>query len=1128
MKQKMRKRGRILSMILTAIILITSLSSNLVYATEADGNSSVQTRTLTISAGEGGSVEVKDFPEQESYQFAPGEKVNLIVSEDPGYIFLELKSEEDVNMDTISDSEITFIMPDQDIEITPIFEKQDQDSNLSETDPVVEDNQKETRFNLAHEMGLDAWVDDDGYLLEDYYEDKTDLELSQLGVAPLVKAIDLNNGIMPLTVTKYEKVTYGNNIVGYFEVDGHPAMCCEHDLSTPSVGYATGSPELITDNRLRIVMYYGYTGPGNIFSDYNKGCVATSLALSYYVRGLSSTGMSGAHSQGAINCGMSDLIYKVEQGASVPDTFKVYRVTTGGSTQRLMYSVYTPKTYTSLTVQKTWNDQNNKYNLRPSSVKINLYRWSNKNSTRVLIGSANITPSNNEWNWKVTWNNLIRTDGDTIYDYTAQEEAVPGYIGKMSWEGSYEAGWVGTLTNTLQQGELKLKKASSLPDMTDGSDCYSLEGAEYGVYSSSSLSGASKVGTLTTDADGNSNTLSLNAGTYYIKEITAPKGFALDPITYTVTVSAGSTAVLSCTDLPQMYPVGVLLGKIDAETNKNKPQGSASLEGAQFTVKFYDGLYDTDPAASGETAKRTWVFATDEDGWCQYDTKYLISGDSLYTTKAGTPSLPIGTITIQETKAPEGYLINNEVFVRKITSDGTSESVTTYNYPKIPENILKLDLVKKQAGTDLVIPEASFEHTRPDGTTEILKTDENGCLSIKGLTYGNHKIREIAAPNGYALNENIVEFTVAEDNTITLKSKLDDSLTFDVTEEGNISMIVEDKLAPFELQIHKQNQKGTVLSGAEFTLYSDAECLKEVTSGTSDDTGVISFDGIQTDKTYYLKETQAPNGYRLPYTVTGQPIIYEIRVHSEPVNNEFTFYVNGTGYTTDSEGMFTVTGTKEHRVANMTIINTSHMRNIFAYLTKNRYIDPEIVQEMVDRKFLYQDQRHNCVFVSRNSDQKPLFACLRGTNTFSRRFVGDLEGCDYNHCFFIDNKAHNLVVTESPIESLSYMALLRRNGQDYHMYDFLSLAGTGKYASVLHHYQEKEYGEIIIGTNNDSSGQESNKAIHKLCQNLPVKLIDQYPEQNDWNDKLKYVIGHGYRSNYIAESKDILDMFDKF
>lgn len=204
----------------------------------------------------------------------------------------------------------------------------------------------------------------------------------------------------------------------------------------------------------------------------------------------------------------------------------------------------------------------------------------------------------------------------------------------------------------------------------------------------------------------------------------------------------------------------------------------------------------------------------------------------------------------------------------------------------------------------------------------------------------------------------------------------------------------------------------------------------------------------------------------------------------------------------------------------------SHMRNIFAYLTKNRYIDPEIVQEMVDRKFLYQDQRHNCVFVSRNSDQKPLFACLRGTNTFSRRFVGDLEGCDYNHCFFIDNKAHNLVVTESPIESLSYMALLRRNGQDYHMYDFLSLAGTGKYASVLHHYQEKEYGEIIIGTNNDSGGQESNKAIHKLCQNLPVKLIDQYPEQNDWNDKLKYVICHGYRSNYIAESKDITDALE--
>lgn len=459
--------------------------------------------------------------------------------------------------------------------------------NLSDNSSV----DKQERIQLAQTLGLEKWIDSDGYLSEDYYKDKTDLELSEMGVAPLIHTIDLNSEVMTLSVTKYQKVSYGNTVVGYFEVDGYPSLCCEHDRRTPEAGSSTGSWEEITDANLRTVMYYGYTGPGNIFSDYNKGCVGTSLALSYYVRGLSSTGMGGPHSAGAERVGMSQLIYKAEQKASVPSGFKVYRVTTnGGSTQRLMFSIYNPKTYTSLTVQKTWNDQNNKYNLRPSSVKINLYRWSNKDSTRVLIGSANITPSNNEWNWKVTWNNLIRTDGDTIYDYTAQEEAVPGYTGKMSWEGSYEKGWVGKLTNTLQTGSVNLQKTSSVPDVTNGNDCYSLKGAEYGVYSDSSLSGASKVGVLTTDENGESNTLTLNAGTYYVRETTAPKGYALDKTTYTVTIKPNETYKLKVSDKPTLDPVGVLLGKVDKETNQNKPEGSLSLEGALFTAKFYAGV----------------------------------------------------------------------------------------------------------------------------------------------------------------------------------------------------------------------------------------------------------------------------------------------------------------------------------------------------------------------------------------------------------------------------------------------------------------------------------------------------------------------------------------------------------
>lgn len=797
--------------------------------------------------------------------------------------------------------------------------------NLSDNSSI----DKQERIQLAQTLGLEKWIDSDGYLSEDYYKDKTDLELSEMGVAPLIHTIDLNSEVMTLSVTKYQKVSYGNTVVGYFEVDGYPSLCCEHDRRTPEAGSSTGSWEEITDANLRTVMYYGYTGPGNIFSDYNKGCVGTSLALSYYVRGLSSTGMGGPHSAGAERVGMSQLIYKAEQKASVPSGFKVYRVTTnGGSTQRLMFSIYNPKTYTSLTVQKTWNDQNNKYNLRPSSVKINLYRWSNKDSTRILIGSANIAPSNNEWNWKVTWNNLIRTDGDTIYDYTAQEEAVPGYTGKMSWEGSYEKGWVGKLTNTLQTGSVNLQKTSSVPDVTNGNDCYSLKGAEYGVYSDSSLSGASKVGVLTTDENGESNTLTLNAGTYYVRETTAPKGYALDKTTYTVTIKPNETYKLKVSDKPTLDPVGVLLGKVDKETNQNKPEGSLSLEGALFTAKFYAGVQsDSDPAVEGKTADRTWIFRTNEDGFCYYEEKYLESGDELYLSPTKNPSLPIGTLTIQETKAPEGYLINPEVYTVKITSNNNgSEFVYTYNEPEIPEQSLDLNIVKKEKGKDYMIEGAVFEHTKPDGTTETVTTDENGTCKFKGLGYGKHTIREISVPDEYIVNDGVVTFTVAEDNTITVDSNTatDNSMQFKVEADGTASLSVEDTLAPYTLKVLKANEKDIALEGAEFTVYEDKNCTKELFTVATDDTGIAEIKPFEIEKKYYIKETKAPQGYRIPKDINGNDYVYEFYTKFND-KRQFEYYVNGELHTKDS-GDYAIEGTAHERIVNLKVVNQTGVK----------------------------------------------------------------------------------------------------------------------------------------------------------------------------------------------------------
>ena len=93
--------------------------------------------------------------------------------------------------------------------------------NLSDNSSV----DKQERIQLAQTLGLEKWIDSDGYLSEDYYKDKTDLELSEMGVAPLIHTIDLNSEVMTLSVTKYQKVSYGNTVVGYFEVDGYPSLC---------------------------------------------------------------------------------------------------------------------------------------------------------------------------------------------------------------------------------------------------------------------------------------------------------------------------------------------------------------------------------------------------------------------------------------------------------------------------------------------------------------------------------------------------------------------------------------------------------------------------------------------------------------------------------------------------------------------------------------------------------------------------------------------------------------------------------------------------------------------------------------------------------------------------------------
>lgn len=293
------------------------------------------------------------------------------------------------------------------------------------------------------------------------------------------------------------------------------------------------------------------------------------------------------------------------------------------------------------------------------------------------------------------------------------------------------------------KGKLKLKKASSNPGISDNNPCYSLEGATYGVYSDSGCT--QQVGTLTCNASGDSNVIDIAPGTYYVKETKAGKSYALDEGIHQVNVSGGQTATVNVTDAPQNDPADMLVAKVDSETGKASPLGAGTLTGAEFTVKYYDGFYTEENLP--EKATRTWVLKTDKDGStglfaAKLDpSTYFVSGDSFYTSAdAKRYTLPLGTVTIQETKAPAGYLLSDStVHLQQLTSNTSSEFVSTFvepseDTPTVREQVKRGDIAfNKVHGEDMTgLAGVPFKITsKTTGESHIAITDVNGILATE-------------------------------------------------------------------------------------------------------------------------------------------------------------------------------------------------------------------------------------------------------------------------------------------------------------------------------------------------------------------------------------------------------------
>lgn len=226
-------------------------------------------------------------------------------------------------------------------------------------------------------------------------------------------------------------------------------------------------------------------------------------------------------------------------------------------------------------------------------------------------------PTNVRANYTATLNSVNVETGEVVYDvYITPPGVTDGHSRNQFGLIGYQH--ISAQVKLIKNfgGWVEINKSSANTGITDGNGCYSLEGAEYVVYNSDNQA----VDKLTTDANGYAKSKLLPSGTYTVKELKAPNGYALDEDSHGIEIKSGQTTTANLKDQPQSDPVGTLLGKYDGEKTysgeKNLPLGSASLYGAQYSVEYYDGYYDSvaEAEASGDPTRK-WVLQTDEDGY---------------------------------------------------------------------------------------------------------------------------------------------------------------------------------------------------------------------------------------------------------------------------------------------------------------------------------------------------------------------------------------------------------------------------------------------------------------------------------------------------------------------------------
>ena len=346
-----------------------------------------------------------------------------------------------------------------------------------------------------------------------------------------------------------------------------------------------------------------------------------------------------------------------------------------------------------------------------------------------------------------------------------------------------------------QEGYLRIHKSSANPEITNGNSGYSFDDINYGVFTDEGC--VNNIAVLNLDANGYSEPLKLKAGTYYVREADATpgSGYQTNSTVYTVTVTAGTTAdapvICETVDQPLNDPFGIVINKINSNGTT-----AADLSGAEYTITYYPKQYtsvaeieaDTDP----DVKPTVWVIQTLKAANGNYravlnDAHIVPNSNSAgavfgkYYT--GNYIIPLGTITVEETKAPAGFTKDGAVVSSAKTGATISGTNNVYLFQLVDENsavYLKSGNALSTSLDDETAVTLTYAERQINGTPKMEKHDlelnkkaSMGGTNFTGITF------EV-----YCLDDSVII-----GNTTYKKGETIETVTSDA--EGNVTMITQ-------------------------------------------------------------------------------------------------------------------------------------------------------------------------------------------------------------------------------------------------------------------------------------------------------------------------------------------------